>query len=601
MRFFALLLLANFCLIGWNQTSAPFYHGVASGDPLQDAVIIWTRVTPSGSLNDPVPVTWYFSTTDDFSTLVDSGTVVTDQSKDFTVKVDVQNLNANAWYYYKFEALGSCSVVGRTKTAASGHIDTLRMAVVSCANYEHGYFNVYDRIASRNDIQMVLCLGDYIYEYETGGYSANISGRTNEPTNEIITLDDYRMRYSHYRLDSNLIKAHMQYPWICVWDDHESANDAYHDGAENHTDGSEGNWNDRKGFAQTAYYEWMPIRLPDTTDTEKIYRAFEFGDLVELTMLDTRLYGRDEQGAGSDANRKLLGTAQFNWLTNKLSNNTKTWNLVGQQVMMAPLEAFGIPVNNDQWDGYPQEREDLFNYIANNNIDNFVVLTGDIHTSWANDLPHIGYDDGNNVGSVGVEFVTTSVTSPGFPIGVGESLIMSMNDHIQYADLSEHGYIVLDIQHNKCQADWFYVDDIESTTFTESFAAGYYTSDGQPYLVQAPGEQAAFENSRQLVQFDETCPPDYTGIDETTYSDLIAVYPNPATTQLTLQIMSKVTNNDYEVEVLDMNGKKVFERVIPGKAGVQYFKLHLEDLQSGMYVLNFRSNQLSKSVKFIKK
>jgi len=468
----------------------PFYHGVSSGDPLSDAVIIWTRITLNGT--DPVNVNWRMATDTLFNNIVASGVALTDSSTDWTINVDVTGLSTDTWYYYDFEYNGASSIIGRTRTAPTGGVDHLRFGVVSCQSYEHGYYHAYKEMSERNDMDCILHLGDYIYEYQVGGYSANINGRENEPTNETIDLSDYRTRYSHYRLDPDLRAAHQQYPFIIVWDDHETANNSYSDGAQNHTEGGEGIWAERKAFGIRANTEWLPIRLPDPNDPSKRFRDFSFGDLVDISMLDTRLYDRDEPGSGADATRSLLGYEQRHWLYDNLSNSSAQWKLIGQQVMVAPLTIFGIPVNNDQWDGYPAERDSLFDHIFNNSIDNTVVLTGDIHTSWANDLPGSSYNSGTGAGSAGVEFVVTSITSASFPIPVGQNIIIAANPHMKYVDLTKKGYLILDVTTDAAQSDWFYVTDVTSSTFgSQGWGAGWKTNDGDNHLTIANSEAPA--------------------------------------------------------------------------------------------------------------
>ena len=391
----------------------PFYHGVASGDPLSNAVILWTRFTDDTLSIDSVEINWRIATDTSMVNVINSGNGFAHVENDWTFKVDASGLSPDTWYYYDFEALNYHSIRGRTKTAPIGDNDSARFAVVSCSNYEHGYFNAYRYLRDRNDFDAVIHLGDYIYEYAAGGYSAGIVDRDNEPINEIITLEDYRVRYSHYRLDDDLRDLHQQYPFINVWDDHESANDSYVDGAQNHSPSTEGPWIERKSNATQAYHEWLPIRSPMPGDLQ-IYREINYGDLMSLYMLDTRLEGRSEQGGtSSDPNRTLLGQNQFSWLTNELKTSNTKWNILGQQVMIAPLEVFGATLNDDQWDGYDYERTRLYDSITLNGIDNIIVLTGDIHTSWVNDIPLSNYDASNCTGSVGVEYVVTSVTSPG--------------------------------------------------------------------------------------------------------------------------------------------------------------------------------------------
>ncbi len=363
--------------------------------------------------------------------------------------------------------------------------------MVACAHFEHGYYNAYERITNRNDIDAVLHLGDYIYEYAAGGGYTTDTVRKHDPENEILTLADYRIRYSQYHLDPQLRALHQQYPFIVIWDDHETANNSWTGGAENHDTTTEGNWEDRKSAGVQAHHEWLPVRLPDPNSYQRIYRKFSYGNLIDLIMLDTRLEARVEQvGATSslldDTNRTLLGAEQYNWLINKLDSSNAQWKMLGQQVMMAPL-TFGwpsyTPVNTDQWDGYRAERNKLFNDITNYNINNLVVLTGDIHTSWANDLPFGSYNPPTS-GSVGVEFVTTSVTSAALPITLpgGASLIKTLNPHMKYVNLTEKGYLIVDINKTRTQADWYFVTTVDSLLFEENYAESWYVNNQAKFL-----------------------------------------------------------------------------------------------------------------------
>jgi alkaline phosphatase D len=561
---------------------APFFHGVASGDPLHDRVIIWTRVTPEEVNNDPIEVSWRVALDTNMTDVVTSGSFVTDQSRDYTVKVDVTGLNPSTCYYYDFEVNASFSAVGRMLTADSGPNENVRFAVVSCSNYQYGFFNAYRAIANRNDINAVLHLGDYIYEYGAGGYSANIDGRDHEPENEIVTLEDYRLRYSHYRLDHDLQEIHRQYPFICVWDDHESANDSWVDGAENHDPATQGPWLDRKNNSIQAYFEWLPIR--ENAFDNSIYRKIEYGDLINLYMLDTRLEGRDEQvgvtsSSLNDPSRSLLGQTQKDWLKDELLNSGAQWNILGQQVMMAPLLAFGVPVNADQWDGYQAERTELLNYIVNNDIENVVVLTGDIHTSWAMDVPVSGYVASTGENSAAVEFVTTSVTSPGFPIGFGVSLIQSFNPHIKWIDLTKRGYMILDIDQNRTQSEWYFMDDINTQNSNESFANAWYVNSGERFVRNATGPTVS----------PVYCDP-APSLSLETLSDevltLYGVYPNPFDQYFILHFGSQQPQH-IEVAIYDMSGKEVFrQKNIPVMGGSEYYKIYTADLPQGVYQLH---------------
>ncbi|MFQ3575178.1 MAG: alkaline phosphatase D family protein, partial [Cytophagales bacterium] len=437
----------------------PFYHGVASGDPLEDRLIIWTRVTPEDE-ND-IPVKWYVAKDTGMTDMVVWGDTVAKASSDFTVKVDVNGLQPGHTYYYQFEALNKTSIIGRGKTTPSGNTSdsTLKFAVVSCANYEGGVFNAFERISERNDLDAVIHLGDYIYEYEPGKYknaSLKEANRVNIPNNEIISLADYRTRYSLYRLDHDLMKAHQQQTFITIWDDHESANDSYFDGAENHTEGTEGSWFERKAIAKKVYYEWMPIR--DTTENTKLYRKISYGTLADLFMLDTRLEGREKPPVHFDTpdnGRKIISQTQYDWLINNLKNSTAQWKVIGNQLLFSTFNVgFGAPsqaITNidsirtvednfiDNWESYPLQRNSIIDTLRDFNIKNVVFVSGDSHCSWAFDvtknarlyplaqafnipqknpyhpvLNRDGYNDTTGAGSWAVEFGTPSIASQNF-------------------------------------------------------------------------------------------------------------------------------------------------------------------------------------------
>ncbi|MGB9038291.1 MAG: alkaline phosphatase D family protein [Acinetobacter calcoaceticus] len=338
------------------EAQADFLHGVASGDPLQDKVILWTRLTPV-DLSARLKVTWEIATDNQFKQNLKTGMVETTKTDDFTVKVDAAGLQANTIYYYRFRFGNKISSVGQTKTLPIS-TNKVTFAVCSCSNYPAGYFYVYREMAKQN-VDVIIHLGDYIYEYGADGYAAEDAvklGRTLPTDNnkEIIKLDDYRKRYALYRQDKDLQAAHQRHPFIVIWDDHELANDTWRDGAENHQS-DEGSFSDRKLAALQAYFEWMPIRPVTSTDHLNIYRQFNFGSLVELTMLDTRIIARDKQleyadymtAAGlnaqkfqvdlTDPKRTLMGYTQRDWLVDKLKQSTATWNVIGQQVLMSKM------------------------------------------------------------------------------------------------------------------------------------------------------------------------------------------------------------------------------------------------------------------------
>lgn len=562
----------------------PFYHGVASGDPLTDAVIIWTRITLNDT--DPVSVNWRMATDTLFNNVVANGTASTDSTVDWTIKVDVTGLTEDTWYYYDFEYNGMHSLIGRTRTAPTGGVDHLRFGVVSCQSYENGYYHAYRDMVNRNDIDCILHLGDYIYEYATGGLSAGIQGRTVEPETEIISLSDYRTRYSHYKLDPDLRDAHQQYPFICVWDDHETANNSWRDGAENHTEGSEGFWVDRKSYGIQANMEWLPIRQPDPNDMEREYRDFHFGDLADLNMLDTRLYDRDEQGSGNADLRSMMGYEQRHWLYDNLDASTAKWKILGQQVMMAPLTAFGIPVNDDQWDGYPAERDSLYDHVLNNNIDNMVVLTGDIHTSWANDLPGDNYVANTGAGSIGVEFVVTSVSTTSSPINIGINIIQLANPHMKFIDLAQKGYLILDLTQSKAQSDWYFVSDITEPDFTTSWGAGFYTNDGDNHLSEANTEAVAGIYPPLAPLFN---PDSTVGIDEVNETVILSAYPNPFLDRFVVQF-NMFQPGPVSVELTDMNGRVVLRKALGDqRSGLHYLEVEAATAAPGMYIVGIET------------
>lgn len=476
-----------------ERSYATFEHGVASGDPLPNGVILWTRVTP-GMPGDPDPgtveVTVEVARDVGFGTVDLTETVTTDASRDFTVKLDRDLLDPATTYYYRFTALGDTSPIGRTRTAPDGPVDRLRLAICSCASLGHGFLHGYGKIAARADLDAVVHLGDYIYEYGNLQYG---NAREYEPATEIIALDDYRARFSQYRREPELAEAHRQHPFITIWDDHETANNSWRGGAENH-DPDEGAWADRLAAATQAYREWMPIR--DGADPAQLWRKLGYGELLDLIVVDTRIWGRDEElprldapGVDDEA-RQLLGADQEAWLIEQLSTSTARWKLIGNQVMIAPIiTGFANP---DQWDGYPAARARVLGAVESGGVSDVVVLTGDIHSSWAFDLPTdvTTYDPDTGAGAVGVELVTPGISSPGFPDIGADRLAMSLmdqNPHLTWAQLTRRGYVVLDLDEARMQADWYFTGDVEDETDTsEMFAKGVSTATGASHLVDAP-------------------------------------------------------------------------------------------------------------------
>lgn len=472
----------------------PFYHGVASGDPLTNSVILWTRVTPDKAAK--VTVNWSVSTNSSMQSPVKTGNIVTSVIKDYTVKIDAKGLQPNTTYYYQFEAMGSKSPIGRTKTAAANGNEAVKLAVVSCSNYEAGYYNAFARIAERDDLNAVIHLGDYIYEYEPDGYSDKSLDRKHLPAKEITSLSDYRTRYAQYRLDKDFQKVHQMHPFITIWDDHEVANNVYKEGAQNHQ-AEDGDFMTRKEAAKQAYFEWLPVRDNATKD---IYRSIRFGDQVDLIMLDERLAGRtypvDSVGQAEfkDASRTMLGAKQLDWFKKELKNSKATWKIIGNQVIFSPLDVSGLgfsdPVNLDAWDGYPYERQQISQYLENNKIENVIITAGDTHSSWAFEVPNK-----ERTKSIAVEFGTPSITSANSNEGKrtdeevmqAEGILKAKNPHLKYADLRNHGYTILSLSEAEAVAEWYYVDKLNAPSDKERLAKRYVVKNGANQLTNADG------------------------------------------------------------------------------------------------------------------
>jgi len=565
-----------------NPALAPFYHGVASGDPLADRVIIWTRYTPDAT-GDPVTINWEMATDTGFTNVVQTGNMMTQSNRDWTVKVDVTGLQSNTWYYYRFEYDGDYSIVGRTRTAPTGMVDSLRFAVVSCSDYVDGYFHGYRKITERNDVDAVIHLGDYIYE---NGSEGSI-GRPHDPLERITELDDYRQRYSQYRLDADLRCVHQMYPFINVWDDHELANNAWMGGAEAHDEPADGLWEDRKGFAARAYHEWIPFREPNPTDSMQIYRTLQWGELADLFMADTRIIGRDEQdvNAISDPDRHIIGETQLGWLTNEMANSTAKWKVLGQQVMLGALEIPGIgipPASEDSWNGYQWERENLYDSVLVHDIENLVVLTGDIHTAWAMNL-----EKGSS--KVGVEFVCSSITTMNSPLPVPGSVIPNLVSHIEYAQLTGHGYYVLDINQERVQVDFQWIGDIENPSDnSETSGPFWYTNDASRVLTEANSASVP-RSDFPILQPTSACvtePEDTsgTGITEPVAA-VFGTYPNPFWEDFVVKTYLFDSEN-VQIQLFDISGALVTE-VSPMRLnpGLHYLQVNGGNIPAGTYLL----------------
>ncbi len=494
--------------------SQPFRHGVASGDPLPDRVVLWTRVTSRD--NDPVDVRWRVARDPELRDVVAHGTEATGPGTDFTVHVDVRDLDASSTYYYAFDALGERSPIGRTKTGPLGRCERLSLAVVSCAKYTAGYFNVYARLAEREDVDYVVHVGDYIYEYghEDPKSPGPKIGRGVEPPHEARTLADYRTRYAHYRRDPDLQLFHERHPVIATIDDHELANDAWLAGAGKHDLATEGDWTARKEDALRAWREWMPVRLPAPPNEERIYRTIPFGDLADLFMLDGRTK-RDAPTRGPEMDapgRSVLGEEEHAWLLGELDRSRARWRLIGNDVMIGQVftgfvpEEIGNPLSEvgvlskrelgpepDQWDGYTAERDELFRHLEENRIENVVFLSGDVHTAWAVELKRHPRERSER--AVAVEFVTASITSENLDDELGaeprtrsleiERKVVEENPHVRWVDLDSHGYVLVDVTPRRVRSEWWFVPETSRRVDGERRAAVWEAPAGENRLYEA--------------------------------------------------------------------------------------------------------------------
>ncbi|WP_428955248.1 alkaline phosphatase D family protein [Streptomyces sp. cg35] len=493
-----------------------FLHGVASGDPLPDGVLLWTRVTPTAEavpgsgLGPDVEVGWEIAQDKAFGTVVARGTATASAAADHTVKADVRGLRPATAYYFRFSVGGALSPVGRTRTAPAADTSApgLRFGVVSCANWEAGYFSAYRHLAARTDLDAVLHLGDYLYEYRTGEYpAAAYTVRQHRPAHEIVSLADYRVRHGLTKTDDDVRAMHAAHPLIAIWDDHEFANDAWSGGAENHTPDTEGDWAARQQAAKQAYFEWMPVRA-STAGT--VYRRLRFGRLADLHLLDLRSFRSRQSGIGNgdvdSADRTITGRAQLDWLKAGLAGSEARWKLVGTSVMISPVafgslparllgplaELLGLPkeglaVNVDQWDGYTHDRKELISHLRDKGIRDTVFLTGDIHMAWANDVPVTAATYPLSP-SAATEFVVTSVTSdnlddilhvaPGTLSTVAEGAVKAANRHVKWLDMDSHGYGVLDVTAERAQMDYYVISDRADKNATTSWERSYRTLSG---------------------------------------------------------------------------------------------------------------------------
>jgi alkaline phosphatase D len=486
-----------------------FTHDVASGEPRQRSVMLWTRYVPPRG--DSARLQWQVSASPSFSRVAASGEAMAESDHDFTVKPVADGLAPGRWYYYRFrDGRGRVSPVGRTRTLPDGPVDNFKLALFSCSNMGFGWFNAYAHAAARRDLDLTVHVGDYFYEYKRGDYPSAeeaVRLRSIVPLTELIHLADYRMRYGAYRTDPDLQLLHRRFPMIAMWDDHESANDSWEGGAENHQPATEGPWRARKAAAERAYREWMPV-------SEAPWESYEIGDLATIFRPETRLTARTHQlylpdavrgqadlqaallrfrdGPWQDPARTLMGAEQERWLADGFRRSVgrgAKWQVLAQQVIVGslatPPEAaswlaptataeehanaatdlaaakLGLPFNMDDWNGYPAARQRLLKSALDANA-NLVVLSGDSHNAWAFDLDLGGTP-------AGVELSGQSVTSPGYENGftppdqIARALV-ARNPQLKWMDSSRRGYVTVDLTPEAATGEWLFMDTIRQRT-----------------------------------------------------------------------------------------------------------------------------------------
>ncbi len=481
-----------------------FTHNVASGEPGPDSVLLWTRFKPE--TGGPAKVRVEIAESREFIRIVGGGQMTTGPWRDHTVKITVDGLAPGKWHWFRFIAPdGSMSPVGRTKTLPVGKTAKFNLAIFSCSNLGFGEFNAYGHAALREDIDAVLHMGDYIYEYGRGGYDGGRGFAARMfPETEILSLADYRLRYQSYRNDPQLQALHAAFPVIPNTDDHEGTNDMWEGGAQNHQP-DEGDWTNRKNAAMQVWREWLPVG-------EQPWKAYEIGDLATYFRTDTRAVGRSKpydyrditrgasdidkalaehrDGPWRDAAATMLGTEQESWLLKALARNTATWNLLGSGTNMGynapPPQALdwlgsnanersvsytkqgiaagkaGLPYNLDNWGGYPVARSRVLAAAQRSNAD-LVVVTGDSHNGWAFDLPEGGKP-------AGVEFGGHSVSSPGFeqagidPVRTAREMVDGNKGELRWMDASNRGYMHVSLTPQAATSEWVFMDTVKTVS-----------------------------------------------------------------------------------------------------------------------------------------
>jgi len=581
---------------------SPFLYGVASFEPTESQVIIWTHITPDSATQAPISVDWQMARDSNFVNIVQSGTDTASVNKDWTVAVDVASLDSYTTYYYRFQAPnGNYTRKGRTRTApaaTSTTVNHIRMSVISCSSVYSGFFNSYQQVAQRLDLDAVIHLGDYIYDFVDADEEVRVP--TPYPVSP-TTKEDWRERQRYYLLDPDLRAARQVHPWIVIWDNHDT---------------EYGGTATQAAESREAFLEYVPMRLQTPTDTKKIYRKFSYGSLLDIFMTDILLY-RDVDNLPS-GDPSILGANQYTWLTTELQNSTAKWKLVGNQKMMCGWSVANLPVffptigngsvlDPNSWDGYDAARDRLLDFIENNNIDNVMVLSGDAHVSMASDLHQdpggSSYNSGTGAGSVAVEFLPTSITRgnfdemgyPGWVVSGVETYMASANPNQVFSNIVDHGYGILDMKPDSAIAEFWYMDILSQTT-TQTFERGLLLKDT--------------ENHWHRTNMSSPTPPkDYSLTINTQKIEALAssvqmkVFPNPSEGKYTLNFELK-KSEELTISVLDIATGQVLHSIsneLYLANDAQQITFDISKLPAGSYFLRLKGEELDTGKVIIKK
>lgn len=564
---------------------APFYHGVASADPLTDKVLLWTRISPENNpLNDSLSVYWEISTDSSFVSISDSGTIYTDSTKDWTVMVDASNLNANSYYYYRFQDnFGNYSIRGRTKTAPTGNNASLEIGVASCSSIYSGFFNAYARMAENDNIDLIVHLGDYIYDF------VDVDEEVRIPTPYPLktdTKEQWRNRHSYYLLDPDLREAKRMHPFVIIWDNHDVKDQGVF----------------RDGSIE-AFREWVPIR---SNKTDSIYRNFSYGNLVDLIMMDVQLYKDIDQIAPGEFS--YLGNTQYEWLTNNLTKSSAQWKLIGSEKMFGGFYAKGLPetlpiprdgdvFTTNSWDGYMLERKNLLKTIRDSSVNNVMVLSGDMHFTTAMNLvvdpfDSLNYNASTGDGAVGTEFLPTSISrgnfdERGLPVSLAEAfipLLQKINPQIVHMELVSHGYGLLKISQNEIRAEYHYCPILEKSS--EDILA--------KTLIMEDGANK-WNIGNPYVGIESETPPMKHYVS--------SIFPNPVNGKEFFVDINTSKNENIEYSIINAgSGQEIFKgsHFNPSGYNSQSLKIDASELVSGIYLIKIKGDDWEEYRKIVR-